>query len=106
MNRIDQNAMAGEYPHIASQASEVSLLNCVELLEARRQTVCEEINACARPTAACDANFNALLAERSAIGLALAQLRPLCRGEVRIAHPRDDHSTKFINEVKEMSAHI
>ncbi len=72
-------------------AGDISLPDCVDLLEARRQIVCEEINACARPTAACDADFNALLAERTALVAALAQLRPLCRGEARIAHPRDDH---------------
>jgi hypothetical protein len=69
----------------------VTLLDCVALLEARRQRVCDAINDCARPTAACDADFNALLAERAAIGIALAQLRPLGRGEAVIAHPRDDH---------------
>ena len=69
----------------------VTLAQCVELREARRQIVCDEINDCARPTAACDADFNTLLVERAEIILALAHLRPLCRGEIRIAHPRDDH---------------
>ncbi len=89
MNAFQANAITRAL--VTDSASEASLLDCVELLEARRQIVCESINACARPTAACDADFNALLAERSALVAALAQLRPLCRGEARIAHPRDDH---------------
>ena len=69
----------------------VTLAECIELLEARRQIVCDEISACARPTAACDVDFNTLLAERAQIILAMSQLRPHCSGEVRIPHPRDDH---------------
>ena len=91
MNLIQLNAFAGPYTSGTAQVDDVTLLDCVELLEARRRQLCEEINACARPTTACDADFNTLLAERSAIVLALAQLRPLCRGEARIAHPREDH---------------
>ena len=69
----------------------VTLADCIELLEARRQIVCDEISAFARPTAACDVDFNTLLAERAQIILAMSQLRPHCSGEVRIPHPRDDH---------------
>ena len=72
-------------------ASSVTLSQCVELLEARRQMVCNEINECARPTAACDVDFNTLLAERAEIVSALSHLRPLCRGQARIPHPREDH---------------
>ena len=74
----------------ATQPNTVTLAQCVELLEARRLIVCNEINACARPTAACDVDFNTLLAERAEIALALAHLQPLCAGQARIAHPRDD----------------
>ena len=75
----------------ASSARDVTLAQCVELLEARRKIVCDEINECARPTAACDVDFNTLLAERAEIVLALSHLRPLCYGEARIPHPREDH---------------
>ena len=36
-------------------------------------------------------DFNTLLAERAEIVLALSHLRPLCGGEARVPHPRDDH---------------
>lgn len=76
---------------IVSSARDVTLAQCVELLEARRQIVCDEINGRARPTAACDVDFNTLLAERAEIVLALSHLRPLCSGEARVPHPREDH---------------
>ena len=75
----------------ASVSKNVTLAQCVEMLEARRQIVCSEINDCARPTAACDVDFNTLLAERAEIVLALSRLRSLCSGAARIPHPRDDH---------------
>ena len=75
----------------ASPIRDITLAQCVEMLEARRQIVCEEINSCAQPTAACDVDFNTLLAERAEIVLALSHLRPLCCGEIRVPHPRDDH---------------
>ena len=76
---------------IASSARNVTLAQCVELLEARRKIICDEINMCARPTAACDVDFNTLLAERTEIVLALSHLRPLCSGDARVPHPREDH---------------
>ena len=91
MNNISRTAFSGANLQSPSRRNEVTLLDCVELLEARRQILCDEISNCARPTAACDADFNALLAERASIVQALAHLRPLCRGEAPIAHPRDDH---------------
>ncbi len=72
-------------------STNVTLAQCVELLEARRQIICEEINQCARPAASCDVDFNALLAERTELVLALAHLRPLCTGDAVIRHPREDH---------------
>ncbi|MBL8510825.1 MAG: hypothetical protein JNM52_04195 [Betaproteobacteria bacterium] len=71
-------------------AHPVTLPQCVAMLEARRQLICEELNQFARPIAACDADFNTLLAERAEIVLALSRLQPYCRGEARIPHPRDD----------------
>jgi hypothetical protein len=67
-----------------------TLADCTRLLEARRRALCEEINAAARPVAACDADYNALLAERAEVVAALARLEPFARAEARIAHPRDD----------------
>jgi hypothetical protein len=67
----------------------VSLADCVALLEARRVALCEEINEYARPVAACDVDFNAMIAERSEITGALSRLSPILRAEARISHPRD-----------------
>lgn len=73
-----------------SMANGVTLAQCVDLLEIRRQIVCNEINQCARPVAACDVDFNTLLTERAEIVLALSHLRPLCYGQARVPHPRED----------------
>ena len=72
-------------------SSSVTLAQCVAMLESRRQWLCEEISDYARPVAACDTDFNALLAERAEVALALSHLQPFARGEVRIPHPREDH---------------
>ena len=69
---------------------DITLALCIEMLEARRQTVNESLGEFARPVAACDVDYNTLLAERSALLHALAQLRPLGRGELKIPHPRED----------------
>ena len=76
---------------IASSARDVTLAQCVELLEARRHIVCDQINERVGAIAACDIDFNTLLAERAELVLALSHLRPFCSGEARIPHPRDDH---------------
>ena len=68
----------------------VTLTQCVELLEARRQRVNEELHDYVRPVPACDVDYNTLLAERSELTTALSHLRPLCRGEMKIPHPRED----------------
>ena len=69
--------------------SAVSLADCVELLEARRVALCEEIHDYARPVAACDVDFNAMIAERSEITGAISRLAPILRAEARVVHPRD-----------------
>jgi hypothetical protein len=76
---------------IALPAGDITLAQCVALLEARRKIVCDEISERVGATAACDVDFNTLLAERAELVLALSHLRPLCSGEARIPHPRDDH---------------
>ena len=68
----------------------VTLAQCIELLEARRQILCEQIHDYARPVPACDADFNALLAERAGITLAISHLLPICRGEAHVPHPREE----------------
>jgi len=68
----------------------VTLAHCIEVLETRRQTINEALGEFARPVAACDVDYNTLLAERSALSLALSQLLPLGRGEMKIPHPRED----------------
>jgi len=73
----------------AGKHRDVTLEQCVDLLEARRQLLCGEIHGYARPVAACDADFNALLAERDEIARAISHLLPICRGEARIPHPRE-----------------
>jgi hypothetical protein len=67
----------------------VTLADCVALLEARRVALCEEILGYSHPVAACDADFNAMLAERAELVGAISRLSPILRSEVRIAHPRD-----------------
>jgi hypothetical protein len=71
-------------------AAAVTLADCVEVLEARRRALCEAIGAFATPVAACDADYNALLAERAEVVGALSRLAPLARAEARIHHPRED----------------
>jgi hypothetical protein len=78
---------------IAKLTQAVSLEQCIELLEARRLLLCDELQHYARPVAACDADFNALLVERTAIVQALAQLQPISRAEVGISSRREDHLT-------------
>ena len=68
-----------------------SLADCVDTLEARRRAVCAEMESYGTPVPACDADFNALVTERAELAAALARLRPLARGETRIAHPLHDH---------------
>ncbi len=75
--------------HVGS--SDVTLAQCVAMLEARRQLLSESLNEFARPIAACDADFNSILAERAEVVRALSYLQPFCRGETRIPHPREDH---------------
>jgi hypothetical protein len=67
----------------------VTLADCVAMLEARRLAICEELNARASPVAACDADYNTLLAERAELVAALARLAPLARCEIAVPHPRD-----------------
>jgi len=67
-----------------------TLAQCIELLEARRLQLCEELQHYARPVAACDVDFNALLVERSAIAQALGLLQPISRAEVHISNRRED----------------
>jgi hypothetical protein len=69
----------------------VTLARCIELLEARRLRICEELQHYVRPVAACDVDFNAMLVERAAIVQALAQLEPISRAEVHISNRREDH---------------
>ncbi len=69
----------------------VSLQQCIDLLETRRLAVGNELNAFARPIAACDVDFATLLEEQYALGRALDALLPLARGTARIAHPREGH---------------
>ena len=75
----------------ATRPQTVSLEQCIEMLEARRLLLCDELQHYARPVAACDADFNALLVERTAIVQALAQLRPISRADVLISNRREDH---------------
>lgn len=67
-----------------------TLAECVQALEARRLAVCAEMESYGSPVAACDADFGALVQERAELAAALARLRPLARGEARIAHPLHD----------------
>lgn len=72
------------------EPSNVTLAQCIEILEARRQLLSEELHDYARPVPACDVDFNTLLAERNALAVALSHLQPLHRGEMKIPHPRED----------------
>ncbi len=69
----------------------VTLAQCIAMLEARRQVLGESLNEFARPVAACDVDYNAILAERAEVVRAITSLKPIALGETRIAHPRDDH---------------
>jgi hypothetical protein len=69
----------------------VTLGQCIDLLNMRRQIVSLQIQDYARPVPACDADYNALLAERAEIIRAIALLTPICNGEARIPHPREDN---------------
>ena len=80
----------------------VTLGQCVALLEARRVRICGELADFAQPVAACDADFNTLLAERAAIVQALAELLPLARAEAHVPHPRDDAAPRlYLNRRRE-----
>ena len=68
----------------------VTLAECVAVLESRRLAVCDELSAHGAPVPACDADFNALLAERAELVAALARLAPIARAEVSVPHPRED----------------
>ncbi len=74
-----------------SPRATVTLADCVAMLESRRVAICHEMEDFARPVAACDVDYNALLAERAEVESALARLSPIARAETRIAHPREDH---------------
>jgi hypothetical protein len=76
---------------IQVDSSSVTLGQCVAMLEARRQLLSQSLNDFARPIAACDADYNAILAERAELVRAISGLKPIALGEVRIPHPRDDH---------------
>jgi len=67
-----------------------TLSQIVNLLEARRVAICEEMRGYGSPVAACDADFSALVAERAELTGALARLAPLARAESRVPHPRED----------------
>jgi hypothetical protein len=69
----------------------VTLSDCIAMLEARRQWLAEQLNEFAKPIAACDADYNAILAERAEIVRAISCLNPIARGEARVPHPREDH---------------
>ena len=64
-----------------------SLAECVAALEARRHALCEQMDACGSPVAACDADFNALVLERAEVSAAIARLKPIARGEAAVTHP-------------------
>lgn len=68
----------------------VTLTDCAALLEARRRQLSAQLKEFATPIAACDVDFNAMLAERAAINSALSYLEPFIRGNAHIVHPRDD----------------
>ena len=69
---------------------DTSLDRCLRLLEERRRTICEEMSVRAgSAVAACDADYNVLLAERAEIVAALARLAPFARAEAHVTHPRE-----------------
>ena len=68
----------------------VTLAECVAVLESRRVAVCDELSDYGTAVPACDADFNALLAERAELVAALARLAPIARAETRVPHPRED----------------
>jgi hypothetical protein len=68
----------------------VTLKQCIDILEARRPLRCEERHHCARPMPACDIDFNTLFLARAELTKALSCLRPLCRGKTKIPYPRQD----------------
>ena len=70
--------------------SPVTLAECVALLESRRLAVCGQLADFGTPVPACDADFNALLAERAELVAAIARLDPIARAEVHVPHPRED----------------
>ena len=74
----------------AADPATVTLADCVATLEARRMAICDELTARASPVAACDADYNALLAERAELVAALARLAPLARAEIAVPHPLAD----------------
>ncbi len=75
--------------HNVDSPEDITLEQCVSLLEARRLIVCAELQSRCHANAACDVDFNTLLSESSALTQALTSLTPLARHEARIAHPRD-----------------
>ena len=75
---------------MSPQAITVTLAECVAVLEARRRVLCDELGAYGSPVPACDADFNALLAERAELVAAIARLAPIARAETRVPHPRED----------------
>ncbi len=76
--------------HLDTANRSVTLGQCIDLLNARRQIVSMQIQEYARPVPACDRDYNALLAERGEIIHAIALLTPIFTGEARIPHPRED----------------
>jgi hypothetical protein len=70
-------------------AASVTLADCVALLETRRVALCSELRGYGTPVPACDADFNALLAERAEVVAAIARLAPIARAEVAVPHPRE-----------------
>jgi len=71
-------------------AAPATLAECVAVLESRRIAVCDELGAYGTPVPACDADVNALLAERAELVAAIARLSPIARAEASIPHPRED----------------
>ena len=73
-----------------NETKTATLTQCIDVLEARRQAVNDELHDYVKPVPACDVDYNTLLAERTALSLALSHLRPLHRAEAIIPHPRED----------------
>ena len=53
----------------------VTLAQCIEVLEARRQLIDGELHDYVRPVPACDIDYNTLLAERAELAASLSHLR-------------------------------